>query len=82
MVSYSLLKRCKLKMRMDKTRGDFDIKYGIGLALFLIIVAAVVPTAFTQIVRGCSTLWDTPTQLLWGLIPVGGVVAILLYIFR
>ena len=69
-------------MRIDKTKGTFDIKYGIGLALFLIIVAAVVPTAFTQIVQGCSSAWDTPTKLLWGLIPVGGVVAILLYIFR
>ena len=79
----------------DKMRGALDIKMGIALALFLIIIAAVLPTAIEMTTNGsCTTLGTSSTcavaspwkgtmvDTLWKLIPIGGVVAVLLYIFR
>ena len=57
------------------------IEVGVGLVLFVYVIAAIVPGAMTQVVNGCSTAWSSSVQALWGLLPIFIVIAIILLIY-
>ena len=57
------------------------IEIGVGLVLFLYVMAALVPNALTQVVNGCSTAWGTSTQTLWGILPIFIVIAVVLLVY-
>ena len=58
------------------------IEAGIGMVLFIYIVAAIVPGAMTSVVNGCSTAWSSSVQALWGLLPIFIVIALILLVYK
>ena len=62
------------------------IEAGIGLVLFIYVLAAIVPGAVTSVVAVNSTMgygfWGTSLLSLWGIIPIFIIIAILLMVYK
>ena len=57
------------------------ITAGVMMVLFIYIMAAMVPSALTSIVNGCSSLWTSDVKTLWGIIPIFIVIALIFFIY-
>lgn len=54
------------------------IVLGVGIAFLLFIVAAIMPSAITNIAEANTTGWETSTITMWNLLEVFGVLAIVI----
>lgn len=50
----------------------------IGVAVAALIVAIIIPVAFSQFFSTVTTSWDDQTILIWGIIPVIVILAVVL----
>lgn len=60
-------------------RGVSMTSYVIGIAVAALVVAIIIPVAFSQFFSTVTTSWDAQTILIWGIIPVIVILAIVLF---
>jgi hypothetical protein len=60
-------------------RGVSMTSYVIGIAVAALVVAIIIPVAFSQFFATVTTSWDAQTILIWGIIPVIVILAIVLF---
>lgn len=60
-------------------RGAGMTTFVIGIAVAALVVAIIVPIAFSQFFSTDTGSWDAQTILIWGIIPVVIILAIVLF---
>lgn len=60
-------------------RGRGMTSFVIGIAVAALVVAIIIPVAFSQFFATVTTSWDAQTILIWGIIPVIVILAIVLF---
>lgn len=63
------------QMHVDE-QGDMNPNTIIGLAIAVIVAAAVLPSAITTLFNATTTGWSTGAIALWGALPIIVIAAI------
>ena len=59
------------------THGTLTVEFIITLALGIIVLAALLPTAFQQFYAANTTTWSTAVQDMWALVPLMAILAVI-----
>ena len=60
-------------------RGSAMSGFVVGIAVAALIVAILIPIAFSQFFAVVTTSWDPQTILLWGIVPLVIILALVLF---
>lgn len=66
-------------MRPQGQRGAAAATFVIGIAVAILVTALIIPIAFDSFFGADTGSWDAQTILIWGIIPVVGLLAVVLY---
>jgi hypothetical protein len=69
----------KLKDFVDDTRAEITVGKVILMAIALFIMAAILPSAISDIEGANTTGWGEGTKALWGILALIAIVVIVLY---
>lgn len=69
----------QVAMRPQGQRGVAATGFVIGIAVAILVAALIVPIAFDSFFGADTASWDAQTVLIWGIIPVVGLLTIVLY---
>lgn len=71
--------RLSLPRSSQGQRGVAATGFVIGIAVAILVAALIVPIAFDSFFGADTASWDAQTILIWGIIPVVGLLTIVLY---
>lgn len=62
--------------------SKYSIDDGVNLAVFILVVAGIVPGAMETIFAVDTANWSAPAQTIWGLLPVLAIVSLLFIVYK
>lgn len=78
----SIFKKCFLKLRVFRASKRAEVNKIIALVVVVILISALIPTAFHQLSTANTTGWSTSTKDLWSLVPIIAIIGIFLLVLK